>query len=263
MAAMRRDAALAREFAEQPLAFVEDEDEERERLLQLKEDDPIALQDVVNTSRALVDAAKAIDLEELRSVVSNAQPGELLQSHVAQAVFHALQATSLDLLQQLISWGVPLRQERLLHSLHFVCEITSRDNFSDTWRILQLLTEGNENGGISINTPRLQDGWTPLCVACSNACLPLTFKLLEMRADPNIITRSNETPLALVKKQHDNDSEEQMESRGIIFNMLRHHGAMESWKEVLTMTRTSAVAQQAAAKTAAIAQGATHTRWAI
>lgn len=260
---MQRDAAIARDFAEQPLAFVEDEDEERVRLLQLKEDDPISLQDVVNTSRALVDAAKAIDLEELRSVVSNAQPGEFLQSHVAQAVFHALQATSLDLLQQLISWGVPLRQERLLHSLHFVCEITSRDNFSDTWRILQLLTEGNENGGICINTPRLQDGWTPLCIACSNACLPLTFKLLEMRADPNIITRSNETPLALVKKQHDNDSEEQMESRGIIFNMLRHHGAQESWKEVLTLTRTSPVAQQAAAKTAAIAQGATHTRWAI
>lgn len=261
---MLRDASIAREFAEQPLAFVEDEDEERVRLLQLKEDDPIALQDVVNTSRALADAAKAIDLEELRSVVSNARPGELLQRYVAQAVFHALQATSLDLLRQLISWGVPLRQERLLHSLHLMCEITSRDNFSDTWRMLQLLIEGNENGGISINTPRLQDGWTPLCIACSDACLPLTFKLLEMRADPNVITRSNETPLALVKKQHDSDSEEQMEARGIIFTMLRLHGAQESWKEVLTMTRTSPVALQTAAKTAALAEGgATHTRWVI
>jgi len=261
---MQRDASIARDFAEYPLAFVEDEDEERVRLLHLKEDDPIAWQDAVNTSQALVDAARTVDLEELRSVVSNAQPGELLQSYVAQAVFHALQSTSLDLLQQLIGWGVPLRQERLLHSLHFVCELTSRDNFSDSWRILQLLIEGNESGGISIDTPRSEDGWTPLCIACSSACLPLTFKLLEMRADPNIVTRSNETPLALVKKRHSTDTEEQMEARGIIFNMMRHHGAQESWKEVLTMPRPSPVAQQAAAKTAALAEGGTtHTRWVL
>eukprot|EP00913_Durusdinium_trenchii_P003549 g3282.t1 len=117
----------------------------------------------------------------------------------------------------------------LWQALHLVCELVDRENFSNSWRILKTLKEGNAFGAIDINTPRSSDGWTPLCIACADACLPLAFKLLELNADPNVITRSNDTPLSLAKRGQPEDNEEQREARGIISNMLRSYGAQDSW----------------------------------
>uniref|UniRef100_A0A7S4VBZ9 Uncharacterized protein n=1 Tax=Alexandrium monilatum TaxID=311494 RepID=A0A7S4VBZ9_9DINO len=224
-------------FADCPLAFIEEPEEERARVERLRAEDPISLQDAVNTSQALVAAAKDGDIEEVRRVVANAEEGEFLQVFVLQAVVHALRAVSLGLMQEFVRWGVPLRHEQLTQAMHLICEVTTRDNFSDAWRILQLLMEGNANGGMDINQPRSVDGWTPLCIACVDACLPLAFKLLELKADPNIITRSDETPLALAKRALPGDTEEQREARGIISNMLRSYGAQESTRDVLAMSR--------------------------
>merc|ERR1712039_94529 len=103
--------------------------------------------------------------------------------------------------------GVPLHHEQFSQALHLVCEVANRDNFSDAWRIVQLLVEGSGEGGkIDINMPRSYDGWTPLCIACADACLPMAFKLLELDADPNIITRNNETPAAIVSRKRPDDS---------------------------------------------------------
>lgn len=237
-------------FRESPLAFIEEPEEERARVEGLRAEDPIALQDAVNTSQALVDAAKEGDLEEMRRVVADAEEGEFLQVFILQACVHALRAVSLEMTQQLVTWGAPLKHQALSQAIHLVCEVTTRDNFSDAWRIVQLLIEGNANGGIDINMPRSVDGWTPLCVACADACLPLTFKLLELKADPNIITRSNDTPLSLAKGARKGDGEEQREARGIISNMLRSYGAQENWKDVLASakgtTKRPATASQAA-----------------
>jgi hypothetical protein len=224
-------------FREQPLAFVEDAAEERERVMRLRREDPITLQDAVNTSRALVDAVKDGDLEELQSIVSNAEEGEFLQAFTLQAFVLSLKSGSLTIVQQLVAWGIPLQHTDLSQAIHLVCEITNRDNFSDAWRIVQLLTDGNAEGSIDINTPRIADGWTPLCIACADACLPLAFKLLELGADPNVITRANATPISLVKQKRAEDSEEQQEARGIISNMLRAYGGEEKWRDALSKQR--------------------------
>merc|ERR1712118_601376 len=108
-----------------------------------------------------------------------------------------------------------------------------RETFSKTWRIVKALTEGNESGGIHIDTPRMHDGWTPLCVACADACVPLSFKLLEMKADANVITRRNETPLLLAKRKNDKDTPEISEARNILTNMLKDYGAQSSVGGVL------------------------------
>merc|ERR1719352_838937 len=144
------------------------------------------------------------------------------------------------MVKALVNWGVPLSHTQLSQALHLVCEITNRDNFSDAWRIVKLLTDGNTEGKISINQPRIGDGWTPLCVACADACLPLVFKLLELDADPNAITRHNKTPLALAREKRKDDDDEQREARGIISNMLRSHGAEENVRDVLRRARRPA-----------------------
>merc|ERR1740121_2931573 len=149
----------------------------------------------------------------------------------------ALKSASLEIVREFIAWGVPLRHEQLSQALHLVCEITNRDNFGGAWRNLQLLIDGDGESKLDVNAPRMQDGWTPLCVACADACLPLAFKLLEMQADPNIITRSNLTPLALARQKREGDNEEQQEARGIISNMLRHHGAQQRWQDALAFQR--------------------------
>merc|ERR1712113_233836 len=120
--------------------------------------------------------------------------GEFLQVFVLQAFVLALKSASLEMVQAMLRWGVPLHHDNLQQSVHLVCEITTRDNFSDAWRIIKSLVDGNGEGNIDIDTPRPMDGWTPLCVVCANACLPLAFKLLELRAGPNVITRTNEIP---------------------------------------------------------------------
>mmetsp|Transcript_37255 Transcript_37255/g.79124 ORF Transcript_37255/g.79124 Transcript_37255/m.79124 type:complete len:267 (-) Transcript_37255:53-853(-) len=224
-------------FAKRPLAFFEDPEAERVRVERLRRDDPITLQDAVNTSVALVEAVKERDLEEMRRVVADAVEGEFLQVFVLQALVIALKGASLDIVREMVSWGVPLGHEELSQSLHLVCEITTRDNFSDAWRIVQILVEGNGEETIDVNTPRGFDGWTPLCIACADACLPLAFKLLELEADPNVITRSNDTPMSIVRKAQANDSEEQHEARGIICNMLRSYGGQERWQDALTKSR--------------------------
>lgn len=81
------------------------------------------------------------------------------------------------------------------------------------------------------------DGWTPLCIACADACLPLTFKLLELDADPNVITRDNDTPVALAQRRRDDDTEEQREARGIIANMLQSYGGQSSWRGALASSK--------------------------
>lgn len=224
-------------FREKPLAFLEEANEEQERIQRLRREDPITLQDAFNTSRALVDAVKAGDIEEMQSVVANAEEGEFLQVFVLQAFVMALKSGSLTMVKEMVNWGMPVGHSQLSQAVHLICEITNRDNFSDTWRIAQLLIDGNSEGKIDINTPRVSDGWTPLCIACADACLPLAFKLLDLDADPNTITRSNATPLAIVKIKRKDDSEEQLEARVIIANMLRHYGGEENWKEALRKSK--------------------------
>lgn len=231
------DAAGVVAFNKFPLAFVEEAAEEQQRLHRLRTEDPIALQDALNTSRAFVDAVKEGDVEEMQSIVANAEEGELLQVFTMQAFMLALKRASLPVVKELVNWGMPVNHPQLSQSIHLVCEVTNRDNFSDAWRIVQLLIDGNYEGKIDINSPRVGDGWTPLCIACADACLPLAFKLLELEADPNVITRSSTTPLGLVKQKRADDSEEQKEAREIIANMLRHYGAVENWKEALSKAR--------------------------
>lgn len=220
-----------------PLAFTGDTEAEIIRLQHLRVDDPIALQDAFNTSAAMVEAVKAGNIEELREVIENASQGEIMQAFVLQAFVAAIKAASLDIVQQMLNWGVPLGHAQLSQALHLVCEITDRDNFSSSWRIVELLTQGNGDGKMDINAPRAMDGWTPLCIACAGACLPLAFKLLELGADPNIITRENLTPLNLVRRELACDSQEQKEARGIIGNMLRHYGGQDRWQDALARSR--------------------------
>jgi hypothetical protein len=256
---------------DRPLAFVEDEKQEQERILRLRKEDPIALQDVLNTSRALVDAVKAGDIEEMQSIVANAQEGEFLQAFTMQAFVLALKSASLAIVKELVNWGVPVGNSQLTQAIHLVCEITNRDNFSDTWRIVKLLVDGNSEGKIDINEPRLGDGWTPLCVACADACVPLVDKLLEFDADPNAITRSNATPISLAKQKRSDDTDEQRESRGIIVNMLRFHGGEEKWSDALRKMRKPKIKKEPGAevvkdlgdgRTAVHqAMGKTHTRF--
>jgi len=227
------DAAVGASFRQFPLAFTEEPGEEQDRLQRLQRDDPISLQDAINTSRALVDAVKEGDVEEMQSVVANAEEGEFLQVFVLQAFVLALKSGSLAVVKELVNWGAPLGHQNLSQAIHLVCEITNRDNFSETWRIVQLLVDGNGEGRLDVNTPRVADGWTPLCIACQDACLPLAFKLLELEADPNVITRSNATPIGIVKVARPNDTEEQQEARGLIANMLCHYGGRENWKDAL------------------------------
>merc|ERR1712228_50410 len=65
----------------------------------------------------------------------------------------------------------------------------------------------------------------------------MAFKLLELDADPNIITRNNETPAAIVSRKRPDDSAEQQEARDIIFNMLRHYGGQMRWQDALRRSR--------------------------
>merc|ERR1712014_493294 len=58
-------------------------------------------------------------------------------------------------------------------------------------------------------------------------------KLLELGADPNVITRKSETPMGLAKRKRGSDNEEQAEARDIICNMLRSYGGQERWKDAL------------------------------
>jgi len=224
-------------FRIQPLAFFEEPEEEHERMRLLRKEDPIMLQDVLNTSRAFVQAVKDEDLEELKRIVKDAEVGELLQVFVLQALVMAMKGAMLEIVREMVNWGVSLQHDQLTMSLHLVCEGTNRENFSNSWRILQLLTDGNNEGRLHVDAPRLKDGWTPLCIACADACLPLTFKLLEMEADPNVITRVNETPLGIAKRKLASDTEEQKEARVIISNMLRHYGGMQLWKDAMSAQR--------------------------
>merc|ERR1711935_1295690 len=65
------------------------------------------------------------------------------------------------------------------------------------------------------------------------ACLPLAFKLGEMEADPNVVTRANETPISLTKIFRPEDTEHEKEARAVIVNMLRSYGGADSWHEAI------------------------------
>merc|ERR1719215_511513 len=143
---------------------------------------------------ALVEAVKAGDLDEVDSVVANAEEGEFLHVFVIQAIVMAIKSSRLDIVTKLKGYGAPMAHEKLSEALHLICEMTTPQNFSDAWRIIQLLVEGDGVNKISIDMPRTTDGWTPLCIACADACVPLVSKLIDLGADLNVITRGNSTP---------------------------------------------------------------------
>jgi hypothetical protein len=234
-----------------PLAWKEDAAEEHARLTKYKEEDPISLQDALNTSQAFVEAARNGDVEDLKRVIDEAEEGEILQGFAAQAMIIAVRRADQDMVEKLIGWGLPLDCDAMEQALHLACEITNRENFSKTWRIVKALSEGNENGGINIDTPRMGDGWTPLCVACADACVPLTFKLLEMKADPNVITRRNETPLVLARVPRPTDVEDTKEARNILTNMLKDYGAQGTAANVLANAHGLPLPGQASMKASA------------
>jgi len=264
-------AAAEECFRAQPLAFFENPEEEQERLGLLRREDPIRLQDCLNTSNAFVQAVRDKDLDELRRVVADAECGELLQVFVLQSWVIALKGTMLEIVRQMVTWGIPLDHELMGEALHLISEIVDRENFSDAWRILELLVTSESKGFLHVDRPRLADGWTPLCIASANACLPLAFKLLELEAEPNVVTRNNDTPLGLARRSLTDDTEEQKEARGIIANMLRHYGAQQEWKDALyAMKRPKAAEilarqqkEEALATSGVTAQAVstTHTRY--
>ena len=66
-----------------------------------------------------------------------------------QAFLLALKASSLEMVQQFVDWGMPLSSGALsqalleplkarapCEALHVVCELVDRENFSNSWRIL-------------------------------------------------------------------------------------------------------------------------------
>lgn len=232
-----RRAALADEqaFKEHPLAPIEDEQEERARLRRLKEEDPIAVQDILNTSAALVDAAKRHDLKDAKRIVQDAIRGEFLQFQVFQAFMLALQTPDLEMARLFVGWGVPLDHPQYAESQHILAEAVNRTNFSDATRIMELLHKGNDLGArLDVDMPRRVDSFTALCIGCKQACLPLVFKLLEMRAQSNTITKTDETPLSLALSGATKDeNDEQREARPIIAAMLREAGGKPDAKAAL------------------------------
>jgi hypothetical protein len=220
-------------FRKQPLFFIETQEEERERVEALRQEDAIALHDVINTSKALVEAVRHNDIAELRNVVDGAEVGEFLQVFVLQAMVVALKETMFDIVKQMVEWGLDLGHDQLHQSLHLVCEVTTPENFSNAWRIIQALVVGSSKGSIHIDTPRTHDGFTPLCVACDLACIPLVYKLLELGADPNVITRDSETPIAISRRSRPNENEEQQHDRKIVVEMLRKEGGKDKWQDAL------------------------------
>lgn len=232
---MAQAKAEKESFAKHPLAPIEDEAEERERLKLLREDDPIAIQDIFNTSAALVEAVKNHDIKEVRQIVQDAERGEFLQGHVFQAFMLALREPDLEMVKLFVAWGVPLDYPQYAESQQFLAEVVNRKNFSDATRIMELLHKGNDTMGarLDIDTPRTKDSFTALCIGCDQACLPLVFKLLEMGASPNTITRNDETPMSLALRARASDSEEQKEARPIIANMLREAGGKQDSKSAL------------------------------
>jgi len=225
-------------FSKYPLAFFEEPEEEMARIQKLKQDDPITVQDIVNTSRALVEAARESDVEELKRIVNDAIEGEFLQAFTLQAFVVALKSASLEIVRTMIDMGMPLCHEHLEQSIHLVCEITTKENFSDAWRIVELLCCGGKDGSrIDVNLPRPGDGWTPLCIACAMLSVPLAYKLLELGADPNVVTCSSDTPLSLLKNLSVESNEEQQEAKEILINMLLQYGGVWSWRDAIR-TRT-------------------------
>merc|ERR1712232_399757 len=82
-------------------------------------------------------------------------------------------------------------------------------------------------------------------IASELACLPLVFKLLELGADPNVITRQQETPVSLARRSRPDDGGEQKEARNIIGNMIRHQGGKDRWQDALKAQHAASDAAKA------------------
>merc|ERR1711920_601402 len=76
------------------------------------------------------------------------------------------------------------------------------------------------------------------------ACLPLVWKLIELKADVNVITIDNSTPVSIAKTKMDDDNDEQTEARNIITNMLRHYGGRENYKDVLAVLHAKSASKR-------------------
>jgi hypothetical protein len=203
------------------LAVTETTEEQLARLKEVRLDDPIAYQDAKVTSAAFLEAAKDEDFEELKRIVKDAYPEELLHQPVALAFLIAVRRVDLQFVEFFIEQGLTGHWPGVSIAFHVLVESTEKENFAAAVGILQLLKKNDWD----IDEPRQSDGFTPLSIACARAHAPLAYVLVQHGAHVNVSARRGETPLRIVQTERDDDDETQREARPLIANMLSSYGA--------------------------------------
>eukprot|EP00743_Colponemidia_sp_Colp-15_P001244 GILK01001366.1.p1 GENE.GILK01001366.1~~GILK01001366.1.p1 ORF type:complete len:278 (-),score=56.96 GILK01001366.1:80-913(-) len=223
-----------------PFALYESLAAQQQRLKALEEDDPITLQDCMNTGVALIDAAKRGDLHELQRVVKNAYKGELLFWHISKAFHAACAGMHLTTVQFMVEGGLDLTQSTFDDSIHRIIEaktIGLNNSDEDARAIISYLVSKK----MDINQPRKDDWWTCLHVAANARHLSSVRLLVDLGADVNAVAKNDRMPLTTVMHSDEAAAKE-------VETYLREKGAKESWRTVeqkptneLTVTSTVSV----------------------
>jgi len=179
-----------------------DEETEDERLKRWQKEDPIALQDSYNTSNALVEYCKSNDFEGMAKLVDEADYGEFLFAHTVQAFIIAVSNLQVDIVRKFLDNRLDLTYDVFTDVLHMGVEALWKDpsNYRVTraLQMIHMLTAGGRGtGGIPVDSLRERDGFTPLCSACVVGFIDVAKCLLSLKADPDMITRDNVTPLEI------------------------------------------------------------------
>jgi hypothetical protein len=203
------------------LAVTETTEEQLARLKEVRLDDPIAYQDAKVTSAAFLEAAKDEDFEELKRIVKDAYPEELLHQPVALAFLIAVRRVDLQFVEFFIEQGLTGHWPGVSIAFHILVEATEKENFAAAVGIIQLL----KKNGWDIDEPRQSDGFTPLSIACARAHAPLAYVLVQHGAHVNVSARRGETPLRIAQTERDDDDDTKRDARVLIANMLSSYGA--------------------------------------
>jgi len=188
----------------------DDEETEDDRLKRWQVEDPIALQDSYNTSHALVEFCKSNDFEGMCKLVDEAEYGEFLVAHTVQAFMIAVSNLQVDMVRKFLDNCLDITYEVFSDVLHTAVEALWKDpsdyRVTRAKQMIHMLAAGGRGScGIPVDSLRERDGFTPLCSACVVGFVDVTKCLLSLKADPDMITRANTTPLQIATEcGHDN-----------------------------------------------------------
>nr|CCA21732.1 conserved hypothetical protein [Albugo laibachii Nc14] len=204
--------------------------EEMVVLRNLQEKFPMQASRIIENGNKLVQIVQLGNIRALYLAIRYMDESYIMPFFSIRMFRIACNRNRLDILSIMIKNGFDASQIAIRNTVHKMIELVDSDESATS---LQSLVRFLVESGMNVNWQRECDLWTPLHVACDRNHLSIAYFLVSIGADVNAVAQYDRMPLQCAlsfSQKNQNHSSRVMTENQQLIDMLRQHGARETWR---------------------------------